>query len=143
MPDKEKADQEPQSGPLVPSQEVAKPRRAFSKLRRELSEDEISNPAVHRLLLDIQDQLESQVVELTAFEDKFHAADKERAVLQQKVAQHSAMEVMHGLCLALGGVFIGLAPLVWAPAQQPYGYLSAGAGVLLLIGAVVVKLMWK
>jgi len=136
MPEPIKADQEPKEG-AQPIPEYSKSRRAFSRVRRELTEDEISQPAIHRLILDDIDRLEQEVAELTGFRDRYYVAEREKAVTEQKLKQHTASEILHNAALGVGFLFIGLAPSIWS--QQPYGYLSVAGGSILIIGSLVAK----
>ena len=52
-----------------------KGRQALSNVPRELSEEEISSPAVQRMLLDELDRLETEAGELGEFKDRFYSAD--------------------------------------------------------------------
>ena len=46
----------------------------------------MTNPAVHRLILNEIDRMEQETVELSGFQEKFHQADKDKAVLEEKSA---------------------------------------------------------
>ena len=65
-----------------PAHGKRKGRQALSKVRRELSEEEMSSPAVQRMLLDELERLEMEASELREFKDKFHTTDKDAAVLR-------------------------------------------------------------
>ena len=136
MIDPAKSDQEPITG-AQPVQEQPKARRAFSRVRRELTEEEIAHPAVHRLILDEVDQLEQEVTELTDFRDRYYETDRGRAVLDEKLRQKKSGEVLQDAALGVGFLFIGLAPSAWT--LQPYGYLTVAGGVILIFGALVAK----
>ena len=64
MAEPERPDQEPAGGGVRPVISAEKGRRSFAKLRRELSDDELSSPAVQRLLIDDIERLEREVAEL-------------------------------------------------------------------------------
>jgi len=59
----------------------SKGRRAFSKLRRELTDEELSSPAVQRLLIDDIERLEKENGKLSDYQDSYYTADKKAAVL--------------------------------------------------------------
>ena len=122
MTDPVKSDQEPITG-AQPVVEQPKSRRAFSCVRRELTEEEIAHPAVRRLILDEIDQLEQQVTELTGFRDRYYETDRCRAVLDEKLRQKKSGEVLQDAAFGVGVFFIGLAPSAWT--IQPYGYLAS------------------
>lgn len=141
MSDSERLDQEPEAKEREEAVEAPKARRAFSKVRRELSEEELSSSAVHRLLLDELDQLEQQVVELSEFRDRFHKTDKEKAVLEERTRKSIASEIIFGLCLTVGAALIGLTPLLWD--TKPQGHISLGIGVILITGGIISRAVRK
>jgi len=132
----EAPDKEPAQGD-APAQPVPKPASALSGIRRDLTDEELSSAGARKLLIDRLDQTERQVVELKDFRDRFHAADKQVAVLTEKAQQHTAAEVLYGFALSVGAIFVGLAPSAWS--TQPYGWLSLLAGAGLMIGAVIYR----
>lgn len=132
----EAADIEPVPGD-PPGQPPPKPASALSGIRRDLTDEELSSPGARKLLIDRLDQTEKQIVELRDFQDQFHVADKQVAVLTEKTKQHLAAEVLYGTALSVGAIFVGLAPSVWE--SQPYGLLSLIAGACLMIGAVIYR----
>ena len=136
----EAVDVEPAQGG-VPTQPSPKAASALSGIRRDLTDEELSSPGARKLLIDRLDITEKQVVELKEYRDRFHAADKQVAVLTEKNTQHTAAEVLYGFALSVGAIFIGLAPSAWT--SQPYGWLSLLAGIALMIGAVINKGMRK
>ncbi|MBZ9870499.1 hypothetical protein LB542_06470 [Mesorhizobium sp. BR1-1-9] len=105
-------------------------RRSFTAIRRELSEDDLKSPAVQKMLLDDTDRLDEELKEAKGFRERFHDADKQRAILQEKLKTHTGFEVMSSGCLAVGGAAFGYAPNIWA-AQQTTSI------ILLLIAAIV------
>lgn len=141
MEDEEKLDQEPEVREAEKHAEHPKPRRSFSKVRRELTEEELCSPAVQRLLLDELDKLELSVFNLTEFRDLFHKADKENAVLQGKLQESLSSEILFGVCITLGAAIIGLTPGLWS--STPYGYIFLGIGVILIIGGVIARVVRK
>jgi hypothetical protein len=52
-----------------------KVRRALSRTRRELTEEEFAAPVVLQMLLDDVDRLESEKAEIVQFRSRFHEAD--------------------------------------------------------------------
>lgn len=119
-----------------------KGRRAFSNLRRELTDDELSSPAVQRLLLDDIERLEKENGRLGGYQDLYYAADKNAAVLREKLKTHVALEVIFGVCLTIGAALMGYAPSLWS-SEKADGQIALGLGVILIIGSIVSKLVEK
>ena len=116
-----------------PAQGNRKGRQALSNVRRELSEEEISSPAVQRMLLDELERLETEAGDLREFKDRFYAADKDVAVLRERLRA----SVVQDSSLAIGAALLGLAPSLWS--SQPTGWIVVILGGLLVLFAVVAK----
>ena len=102
----------------------------------ELSDEELNSPAVQKLLLDNLDQLENTNFELEIFEEKFHAVDKEKAVLEEKLKSTQSSEILYTFTLTIGAAIMGLAPTFWTTG---YGWLVVIVGFLLVLGGLISK----
>lgn len=112
-------------------------RRSFSKLRRELSDDELSSSAVQRMLIDEIERLEVERIELSSYQSQFHLADKRAAILAEKFKGKIAIEIIHLACMSVGAAALGYAPSIWA--NQPTGWMAAIFGVVLLVAGLAAK----
>lgn len=117
----------------------AKGRRAFINLRRELSDEELSSPAVQRMLVDEIERIEQDNIRLSKFQDLYYEADRESAVLREKLKINLSQEVIFGVCLTVGAALISFAPLLWK--HEPLGWISIALGVILIIGGVASKVV--
>jgi hypothetical protein len=70
-----------------------KGRRAFTNVRRELSDEELSSPAVQRMLIDDIERLEKEKFDLSEYQEKFHEADKNAAILEEKLKASVTQEI--------------------------------------------------
>lgn len=129
------ADREPDEGGEAHGNR--KGRQALSNVRRELSEEEISSPAVQRMLLDELDRLETEAGELREFKDRFYAADKEAAVLRERLRGSVARDAG----LGVGAAMLGFAPSLWS--SQPAGWIVVALGVALVAFALLAKRFWS
>ena len=59
-----KPDQKPVAKPGVPLPSVPKGRQSLSKVRRELSDEELTSPAVQKMLIEEVERLELECAEL-------------------------------------------------------------------------------
>ena len=118
----------------------SKGRRAFSKLRRELSDEELASPAVQRLLLDEIERLEKENNIMSGYQDSYYEADKSSAVLKEKLKTNIAHDIIFGVCLCVGAVLIGFAPSLWAP-DKPHGWNVVAIGSVLIIGGIASKVV--
>jgi hypothetical protein len=114
-------------------------RDAFAKVRGELTEEEFASPVVSRMLLDRISDLRSQLQEEKPFRARFHQADKERAVLEEKFKTRISSEVMFGVCLSAGSVLISVAPTL--PATSHFPTILLWTGIILFLGAVISRII--
>ncbi len=127
---------------LTFSETLKRRRRSFAKLRRELNEDELSSPAVQRLLLDEIERLESENSTLSELASKYYDVDKTVAVLKEKDKQNVAVEMMSSVGLALGAVALGSGPSIWSlESSEASGWFVMGAGVVLMTVSVITKVL--
>jgi hypothetical protein len=120
----------------------AKGRKAFRNVRRELSDDELSSPAVQRLLIDEIERLEKENGELKIFRDDYHQADKNLGIMAEKSKIVIAQDVIFGVCLSVGSGLIGLVPSVWETGKY-VGPMMLVFGGVLIIGGIGTKLLRK
>ncbi len=113
-------------------------RKAFSKLATELTDDELNSPGVQKMLLAEIARLESTVIYTEKFKDKFHEADKDRAVLKEKEKTFIFSEILYSVSLTLGAALIGI-----SPSLKTSPFIIGAIGALLIAGAVVAKVVKK
>lgn len=83
---------------------------ALSTLSRQISDGDLKNKAVVRLILDRSDQLQREVDQCSIYKDKFHEKDKLSAVLSEKLASINARSI----AIAIGGIIAGYLPSLWS-----------------------------
>jgi hypothetical protein len=116
------------------------PGKPYSKLRRELTDEDLSNPAVQKLLISEIDKLEIRVSDLGIIESKYYQSDKDKAVLEEKLKTINSLEVLYSFCLAIGSGLIGLASLFEI---EKKGWIFLVSGGILIIGGILSKLVKK
>lgn len=117
------------------------PNSPYSGIRREISEEDLSSPAVQRILLGEVDKLQSQVCELEAIESQFHLVDKKTAILEEKLKAVNSHEVLYSLTLTVGSIVIGLSSMIW---DKGYGWIAIAIGSILVIGGIASRIMkWR
>ena len=115
----------------------SKGRQAFRKITRELSDDDLSNSAVQRLLLDELERLETENKENQRFREKFSDADKAVAILQEKAKGLLAIEIIYGVCLTVGAMAVSYSQLLWG--DSLHGPVVLAFGVILIVGGILAK----
>jgi hypothetical protein len=128
----DEAGAKPVTTPLAP-----KTRKALSRLKRELSDEELASPGVQKMLVEELEKVEEEKSDLSMFKEKFHQADKDLAVLKEKHRRYISAEIISGACLAVGAAALGYAPNVWA--HQPSGWLAVAFGVVLTVMGIAAK----
>jgi len=142
MPDElDKPTDETDIGTHPVSVSPTKGRRAFSHVRRELSEEEMASPGARRLLLDALDGLEREYAELRSVRDQFHRADRDAAILREQLKVQIAADVVYGTGLAIGFGLIGIVPEIWD--RKPYGMVVLFLAIILILGGIVAKVIRK
>lgn len=105
-------------------------RKALSRLKRELSDEDLTSPGVQKLLIDEIEKAEDYLKELNRYRDDFYKADKELAIANSKLHRNLTIEILSGGTIAIGGAAVGYG-------QNNSTYLWFG--VLLTIIGIVVK----
>lgn len=119
------------------SQEESIPIDPYVNVRRELSEEELTSPAVQRLLLSEYDRVERECERLKSFEEDYHKFDKRVAVLEEKLKTSTASEILYTCCVSIGSVLAGVSGIYW----NNRGWLLLCIGIALVIGSVIYKLV--
>lgn len=130
---------EPEGGEIqdVISKKRTSGRKSFSRLRRELTDEELAAPAVQRMLLDEIERLDSELTDQRQYRDQFHEVDKVHAALQEKFKTKISIEILHVACIAIGGAALGYATSNWG--SQPVGWISLVFGGVLLVAGIIAK----
>jgi hypothetical protein len=134
---RELPDQEPTITPGEPRSIAPKGRQSLARVRRELSEEELTTPAVQRLLVEDNERLERERLDLLDYERRFHDVDKRVAILEEKLKKSIAGEVIFGVCLTVGAALLGFSPAVWE--KGPTGPLLIVFGTILIVGGIAYR----
>ncbi|MDE6507920.1 MAG: hypothetical protein K2L04_05615 [Alistipes sp.] len=116
------------------SADSAKRTNAFSKLDRALAEEDMQSKGTQRLLLNELDKYEECKRELESYQTRYHEKDKRCAVLEEKVNQNTAFEIICSIALSIGALLIGM-----VDNEYPDWKLIIG-GTILLGGAIFAKI---
>jgi hypothetical protein len=116
-----------------------KARRALARLKRELTDDELSSTGVQKMLLDSLERAEEEVAELRRFRDQYYEADKRNGVLQEKFQTKIAMEVISTGTIAIGAAAFVYAPEAWK--SQPDGWIALAFGIAATVAGIIAKVI--
>ena len=110
------------------------PGKPYSKIRRDITDDDLANTAVQKLLLNEIDKLEISLAKLEGFQNQFYIIDKEKCILEEKLRLSTSNEVIYSFCLAVGSGIMGLSSLSKLKEQW---WIFLVVGGLLIIGAIL------
>lgn len=125
-----------------PNEPRLKGRRSFSRMRRELNDDELAQPAVQKLMMDELDRLESENAQLKTYVEKYHDADKQVSVLREKQHTSRASDLAFGTLLTVGSAAIGYSPTLKAPGSN-HDAIVLVFGIILFLAGLAVKVLRK
>ena len=110
-----------------------KARKALSRISRTLTDVEICQSGVQKMIVQDLERIEEENKELRGFRDKYYESARTVAVFEAERKRTIAWEVLSSGCLALGSVAVGFTPSMWS--SQPAGWevLTFGA-ILILVG---------
>lgn len=117
-------------------------RAAFKDIRRQITETELTNPGVQKLLLDMLEEADMKRGEAEVFIERFHEADKKASILEEKLISNQTIEIFFGVGVGLGGTIIGLSPF-FLSLGNAYGIVCVVLGLALLVGAVIGRVFKK
>jgi hypothetical protein len=137
MAEPEQPDIEPVVTPGEKPPAIPKGRQSLSKIKRELTDDELKSPAVQKLLIDELEQLERERGELVDYRDRFYASDKEAGILKEKLKRSISSEIISSACFVVGAAALGYAPVLWI--KQPDGYICIIFGAVLIVAGIWAK----
>ena len=116
-------------------------RKEYSKLATELTNEELSSSGVQKMFLAEISRLETLIIRIDKFRDKFYDADKKLAVSLEKEKTHKFSEILYSVSLTLGAVLLGFSPSLDSEKNQPL--VIGGIGLILVAGAIFAKLVKK
>ncbi|MDM8269189.1 hypothetical protein QUW50_09105 [Barnesiella viscericola] len=117
---------------------------AFSKLKRELQEEDLSNRGTQILILNELDKYEACKKQLELYRDKFHATDKENAVLSARISSSTFFEITNSALLTIGSILVGLTPSVLKDGKPYYlTWIILSIGIVALVGSIATKFLNK
>ena len=106
---------------------------AFSKLDRELTEDDLKSPGTQRLIINELDKYEECKENLEYFREQYYERDAQCKVYEEKLKANTTNEVASGFLLAFGPSLMTLSPSIVDKDGEWY-YLST---IVLAIGIVL------
>jgi hypothetical protein len=110
--------------------------QALSGLSRRLTDKDLKDPAVGRLLLQKIDEQETTIRELSEFREKFHDANTRAEVLNERLKSLKESLNTRTAFNIFGGIIAGFLPSLWG---YPALFFPAGIVAMILLGIGVFK----
>ena len=98
--------------------------------KRDLSDEELSVPAVRRFLIADIDRLTEENASLQKFRDTYHQVDKECEILKHRVENKRTRTILDSAFLATGSAGIGAAPAYISISS--YGWVFFGLSLMIV-----------
>ena len=122
----EQRDTPPTTAEPAPAVASTGPGQIFRNITHALTDLELTNPAVIKLILDRMHAAEQQRDEFRQYVALYHERDKKVGVFEEKLKTNTANEIMFGVGLTLGGAIFGVAPYFWDKGNNDH--LAGGSG---------------
>jgi hypothetical protein len=136
----EQWDTPPTAAEPAPAVASSGPGQIFRNVTHTLSDAELTNAAVIKLIIDRMHTAESQRDGFKRYTDLYHATDKEVGILKEKLKTDLANEIMFGVGLTMGGAAVGLVPYFWDKDKGNLGVIiCVGVAVVCTIGSIVAR----
>lgn len=126
-----------ETGATPVSGQEPKSRKTFSRIKVELSDEELASPGVQKMIVEELGRCQDTISSMESYREKFYEVDKKLAIEVEKGKKNLATEIVSGGCLAVGSAAIGYAPSLTSLPLA--GYLAVAFAVVLIIVGVVAK----
>lgn len=107
---------------------------AFSRLSRELSEEDLNAPGTKKMILDKLDALTMENLELKAFQTKYYDVDKNYAVLSERYGAVVESANVRSIFSIAGSVLLGTTPWMY---DHKFGWGIIVISSLLSMGMII------
>lgn len=111
---------------------------AYTKLKRDLDEEEITSKGALKLILNDLDRLEREVTELSKFREDYHVINVKYNIKIEQLKSVNSREVFQSIVLTIGGAILGITPSVWSLSKIICIFLAL-VSLVLLIGVLILK----
>jgi hypothetical protein len=114
-------------------------RQSVRNIARQLTDDDLGQLGVVKLIIENLDRAELECETLQVYVEKYHQADKNCGIYEERAKTSTAIEVAFAVFVGLGCAIIGLVPSFWD--QTSRGPLALGIGILLVVGGIVTRVI--
>lgn len=115
-------------------------KKALSKVKRELSDEELTQSGVQKLLIQQTESLEDELKETKEYISKYHLLFSENSVLKEKINGSTNYEILHNFVLSMGGVLLGISGSFYNIEKSNWLFFLI-PGAILSFGTLYIR--WK
>ena len=126
-----------ESGAIPITNQDPKTRKTFSRIKIELSDEELASPGVQKMIVEELGRSQDMLSSMESYRERYHQADKQLAIQLEKSKRNISTEIISGGCLATGAAAFGYAPSLTSLPLA--GYLAVGFGIILTIIGIASK----
>lgn len=113
--------------------ESAVEKRALARVERRLSDEELKNPGVQKMILDRLDVAEEQIQMLEQFRSDYYDVKSRLAVSESSLKRMNSLDTTQSTMLGVGCLFLGYLPAAWG--DWPLTIVGAVGGLALIGGS--------
>ena len=106
-----------------------------------MSDSDLKSPGAQKLLLEYLTRAEDEITVLKHFQEKYHEADKDKGVLEEKLKISRASEAISMASLATGAAALGYAPMLTSTPSG--GWFAVAFGTVLVCIGIAAKVIRK
>lgn len=106
--------------------------KLYSKIPKELTEEDLTNPGVVRLILAENENLLSENIDLKGVRNKYYKEQRELGKAEERANKNLAFDCFCDFIMALGGIFGGLCTTDFSQG------LKLGSGLMLILAAICI-----
>lgn len=100
----------------------------LARLSRQLSDKDLENRAVVRLILNLNDRLEEELQELKDYKEKYYESDKRVGILETQINSIN----INFILIALGSISLGFVQSLWNKPKFFWPVLLVGITFLMI-----------
>ena len=93
------------------------------------------------MLLDEIERLEEENGALKNFQSRYYEADKQSAVLEEKLKDSFSEEIIFSVCLVIGSAILGYVPTIIGSSETTTGWVGLAFAIALIICGIASKVV--
>lgn len=117
--------------------------KLYSKIPKELTEEDLTNPGVVRLILAQNEDLLSDNIDLKGIRDKYYKEQRELGKVEEQANRNRLFDCFFDFIMALGGIFGGLCTNDFSQEFKVGNSLMLILAAICIVGGQLIKRLAK